>query len=241
VTDHPRGGDHDSLRREAGGAWSFRTRVELDAERRFGRLAEVIASFDPGSPVPGLLRKARDDERRHALLCASLARDFGVEPETPPEGPSIAPASLDARRAALYEMVAACCITETESVATVATLLAADCEPKVAAALHEIARDEVSHSRMGWAHLAREAGALDVGFLSPWIPVMLAGTVPADFFARTTAEPGDLLRFGVLPHAKKKEIFAATLRVIVFPGLEQHGVDAAPARAWLDARTSTQG
>jgi hypothetical protein len=237
---HPRGGDQDSLRREAGEAWSFRTRVEVDAERRFGRLAEVIASFDPGSPVPALLRKARDDERRHALLCASLARGFGVEPETPPEGPPIAPASLDPRRAALYEMVAACCITETESVSTVATLLAADCEPSVRAALHEIARDEVSHSRMGWAHLAREAGTLDVGFLSPWIPVMLAGTVPDGFFAKAASEPGDLLRFGVLPRSEKQRIFTATLREVIFPGLTQHGVDAGPARAWLDERTSAQ-
>jgi hypothetical protein len=135
-------------------------------------------------------------------------------------------------------MVAACCITETESVSTVTTLLCADCEPQVAAALREIARDEVSHSRMGWAHLAREAEALDVGFLSPWIPVMLAGTVPVGFFAPAAPEPEGLLRYGVLPRSEKQRVFAATLREVILPGLVQHGVDAAPARAWLDERSA---
>jgi hypothetical protein len=227
---------NDAIRREAGEAWSFRARVEIDAERRFGRLAEVIASFDPRSPVPALLRKARDDERRHAELCASLARSYGVEPGAPAEGPSIAPASLTVRQAALYEMVAACCITETESVSTVTTLLAAEAERAVRSVLHEIARDEVSHSRMGWAHLAREATAWDVRLLSRFIPVMLAGTVGEEFFTPAPPQSAELLRLGVLPRDKKQEIFVGTLLEVVLPGLEQHGIDSGPARSWLASR-----
>src|SRR5712691_11334786 len=143
-------------RREAGEAWAFRARVEREAARRFERLGAAISAFDPGSPVPALLQRAAEDERRHAVLCAELCAAYGqpVDEGVPDE--PIAPASLGPRAAVLYEMVAACCLTETESVATLATLLSEEAEPRVREVLHEIARDEVVHSRMGWAHLAHE-------------------------------------------------------------------------------------
>jgi hypothetical protein len=208
--------------------------VERDAALRFERLASEIAAFDAGSPVPALMRKAAGDERRHEALCAGLAgSSMGTQGET-----RLAPRSFGPRAAALYDTVAACCIAETESVATVTSLLAADAEPRVRAVLHEIARDEVAHAQMGWAHLAREAAAIDVTFLSGFIPAMLAGTA-GDLF--TAAGPGqDLLRFGVLPASRKREIFVQTLREVVFPGLEQCGLSARPACEWLEANlTST--
>ena len=59
--------------REARLAWAFRARVEREATARFARLAREIEGFDPGSPVPALMRAASADEKRHALLCAELA------------------------------------------------------------------------------------------------------------------------------------------------------------------------
>ena len=54
-------------------AWRFRTRVEREAAHRFGRLAQAIEAFDPGSPVPALLRRAAGDELRHAGDVRSLS------------------------------------------------------------------------------------------------------------------------------------------------------------------------
>jgi hypothetical protein len=138
----------------------------------------------------------------------------------------------------LYEIVAACCITETESVATLTALLGEAAEPRVESVLREIARDEVAHSRMGWAHLAREALAHDLSFLSPLIPSMLSGSVDAGLFqaAEPELENSELLRHGVLPHSQKRAIFTGALEAVVFPGLEKFGIDAGPARAWLAAR-----
>ena len=48
--------------------------------------------------------------------------------------------------------------------------------------------------------------------------------------------PTDLLRFGVLPHGQKRQVFARMLREVVFPGLSHFGVDVAPAQTWLQAR-----
>ena len=228
----------DEVRRLAGAAWAFRARVEREASSRFLRLAEAIPSFDPGSPVIGLLRRAAADEDRHAALCADLAAAYGGPAGGTPVDACVAPPGFGARDAVLYEMVAACCITETESVATLATLLTAAAEPRVRSVVHEIARDEVVHGRMGWAHLAREAAVRDVSFLSPWIPAMLEGTVEAGIFSAggPESEPDELPRHGVLPSWRKREVFVGTLEEVVFPGLDELGVAAAPARAWLTER-----
>jgi len=234
---------NDEMRRRAGEAWAFRARVERDAERRFARLSAAISAFDPDSPVPGLLRRAAEDEHRHAGLCAELSLSYGQPIDGLTDDPMIAPRSLGPRQAVLYEVVAACCITETESVSTLATLLAAEVEPPVERVLREIARDEVVHGRIGWAHLAREAALHDVSFLSAWIPSMLSGTVDDGLFsgadAESETETDELLRHGVLPHSRKRETFVRTLEEVVFPGLEKFDIDAAPARGWLAARRSS--
>jgi hypothetical protein len=222
----------------AGEAWAFRAGVERDAATRFARLSEAIPLFDPGSPVSALLRRAADDEVRHEALCADLAASYGQPVASRGTAPPIAPRSLGPRDAVLYEMVAACCIAETESVATVATLLSASAEARVRGVLHEIARDEVVHARMGWAHLAREAAVRDVSFLAGWVPAMLAGSAEDGLFSPPSPgdDGGDLLRHGVLPRARKREVFVQTLADVVFPGLDRVGVDLEPARAWLAAR-----
>ena len=226
-----------SARRAAAEAWAFRARVEQEAALRFDRLAGVIAGFDPGSPVPAMMRRAADDERRHTALCARLAGHLGNPVALDPgaELPSIAPRSLDERKRALYEVVAACCITETESMATLTALLAAEPDPEVREVLHSISRDEVVHSRMGWAHLSREAAAGEAAFLGPLVPGMLAGTIDQGLFGAPPADedPDGLLRLGVLPLAKKREVFLGTLEQVVFPGLEKFGVDPEPGRRWL--------
>ena len=230
----------EELRAAVGAAWAFRTRVEREAAERFTRLGAAIASCDSASPVVALMERAAADERRHAAFCAELAARYGeaVGPGWPAPAP-IAPAGLGPREAILYEVVASCCITETESVATVASLLAKEPEPTVREVLHQIAKDEVVHGRMGWTHLARETQAIDTSFVSRLVPAMLSGTIDEGMFApaRADLDEGDLAHHGVLPAARKKEIFVRTLEEVVLPGLEQFGIDAAPARAWLLART----
>ena len=215
-------------------AWLFRERVEHEAAQRFARLSRSIAAIDAESPVPALMARAAEDEQRHAKLCARLAKVYGGERDHGEIDSEIAPRRLGPRESALYEVVAACCITETESVATVTTLLAEEAEPHIREALHEIARDEVTHSRMGWTHLAREAQRGDVTFLASFIPVMLDGTV-TDQFSASEDEPLELSRYGILPHARKRELFIGALEEMIFPGLAQLGVDVMPARAWLSA------
>ena len=214
--------------------------MELEAEVRFARLAERLERIGAAPAMVDLALRASRDERRHAAHCAELARSYGAfVPSTfSPTIRDITPSGLLLRGQVLYEIVASCCITETESMGVLTTLLDAARSPHLRQILRELARDEVGHSRLGWAHLASEHGQGTTSFLGPLVPSMLEGSIDADLFAPVSPEREDeaLLLHGVLPHGLKREVFARTLEEVVFPGMDGLGVDTGPARAWLDGK-----
>ena len=230
-------------RRIAAEAWTFRWRVELEAEIRFARMARRLAATGALPVVVDLAARASKDERRHAAHCADLARAFGAEvPAEAIDAPEISPPGLDDRQRVLYEVVAACCITETESTSVLTTLLHSVRAGKMRRVLRELLRDEVNHSRLGWAHLAHERSRGDVGFLDRMIPAMLEGSVAPRLFevAGPELESPELLACGVLPHTMKRSVFTLTLLEVVFPGLESLGVHTGPAREWLSHKASKE-
>lgn len=217
-------------------AWAFRYGVEREAKERFLRIAERLAELDPESPVIRLAQEAALDEAAHALLCAELAHAFGgkVEERASWAPGEIAPAGLTERQALLYEVVAACCVTETESVATVTSLLKR-ASPSVAATMQRIASDEVSHSQLGWAHLAREGEVMDVSFLGPHLPAMLSAAASGSAAqVNSEEERAQLEEHGVLPADRKTALFLETMEEVVLPGLVVMGVPDGAARRWLE-------
>ncbi len=230
----------DRVRRVAASAWLFRWGVELEAEARFARLAERLSALGASAPIVELARRSSRDEHRHAALCARMAEELGADVRVRPSGEArgIAPPGLLPRGRVTYELVAACCITETESMAVLTTLLDAARGPRLRSVLRELATDEVRHARLGWAHLAGEHAAGATAFLAPLVPAMLQGNAPPDLFQPVTPERDNeaLLEYGVLPHALKRRVFTQTLEDVVFPGLEACGVGSGPARAWPEAK-----
>lgn len=233
----------EAIRRIAASAWRFRWCVELEAEARFRRIADRLEALGAAQGMVALARRSASDEHRHAARCAELARELGSDPGEPPpaQAREIAPPGLLPRGRVLYELVAACCITETESMGVLTTLLGAARGASLRSVLRELASDEVRHSQLGWAHLAAEHEAGMTAFLGPLIPGMLQGSAPRDLFLPAEGPRDDavLLELGVLPHALKREVFTRMLEEVVFPGLARFGVDPAPARAWLDAKRAT--
>jgi hypothetical protein len=61
-----------------------------------------------------------------------------------------APPELTPEQRLTYEVVAQSCVSETESMATLVTLLDAARDETLRSILHELARDEVGHARIGW-------------------------------------------------------------------------------------------
>lgn len=224
------------VRALAAAAWAFRWTVELEAEVRFDRLASRLELMPGSASLAPLARRAARDERRHAGHCAQLAAVYGsaVAGEVAPP-PEVAPAGLEPEEAACYELVAACCVAETGSVAVLTSLLTSAREPRLRAVLHELAVDEVDHARLGWAALALAHRRGSTGFLGLLLPAMLKGSVDDDFFlpADPAREDPRLLEFGVLPHSARRALFVETLDCVIFPGLEGAGVDTTAGRAWL--------
>ncbi|HME92194.1 MAG TPA: ferritin-like domain-containing protein, partial [Myxococcaceae bacterium] len=115
----------DRLRRIVGEAWAFRWKVELEAEIRFARLAGRLQPVGALPSIVELASRAASDERRHASICAALAKEYGHPgiDESAVTASEIAPRRLSEKQRVLYEVVAACCITETESVSVLTTLV----------------------------------------------------------------------------------------------------------------------
>jgi len=233
------GAPRSALRRVAGASWSFRYGVEREAELRFASFAERLAGDGASPALVDLARRASGEERRHAELCAAMAGRYGAAlPEPVRQLPEIAPRRLSPRDRLIYEIVAACCVTETESMGVLTTLIGAAGDEELLCVLRERASDEVRHARLGWAHLATAHARGATAFLGPLVPHMLQGSLADDLFAQAPRELEDpaLLEHGVLPRAMKREVFTRTLEEVVFPGLEEFGVDAGPGRSWLEAR-----
>lgn len=236
------GAAREGVRRVAAAAWVFRCRVELEAEARFERLAARMERLGDGAELVALARSASADERRHAGLCAEQAAFFGEPGALEParDLPEIAPAAASLADRVLYEVVAACCVSETESMGVLTTLLEAAREPGLRRTLQTLASDEVRHARLGWAYLASAHAAGRGAFLGPLLPAMLGGSVAPDLFDAVTGDRDDeaLLELGVLPHRLLREVFERTLEDVVFPGFERLGVDCGAGRAWLARRRS---
>jgi hypothetical protein len=237
---HP-GGRADVRRQLAAAAWRFRFQVEREAHARFARMVGRLASIGVSGTLQALAQKASDDELRHAARCAERCLlEGGAVAELPaPDATELAAAALTSRQRVLYEVVAACCVTESGSMGVLSALLGAAHGRGLRRVLRELAADEVGHARLGWAVLAGERGSPDARALEPYLPAMLEGNADPALYApgvRPEEEDEALLEHGVLPRALRRAVFEDTLEAVIFPGLEACGLSSGPARAWLAAK-----
>lgn len=233
----------DDARAAAARVWRYRHQVELEAAERFRVLAAELANFGVSEPIVGMTRRAASDELRHAEHCADLVRHFGgtlAAPSGVTPG-SVAPRVLSGRERLLYDVVALACVTETLSTALLGVLVDRSQDPVAKRVLQSILRDEVGHSRLGWAFLAEEhaRGARDC--VSEWLPAMLSATLSEELFMPTTeasALDTTLAGFGALERAERRRVVREALSTVIFPGLERFGIDARRGRAWLSNELS---
>jgi hypothetical protein len=226
----------EALREVLAGAWSARYVIETEASVRFGYLAGRLVAAGAPRAVVDLAVRASQDETRHAGHCQRFFHAWGGSSLPAPRGlVEYAPTALSATERLTYEVVAQCCVAETQSTATLVTLLSAAETGELKSVLHELARDEVNHSRLGWAYLAWARGQTDFGFLGPLLPGMIGGSAGPEMFAPGPPEMDhpELLRQGVVPRSMRRRVYLETLDTVVLPGFESLGIDTGPARAWL--------
>jgi hypothetical protein len=225
-------------------AWEQRLRIEEEAAVRFGVLAERLAQAGAPGAISDQASRAANDEARHARHCQTFVTRYGGA-ELPPSDTLVeyAPPQWPPIQRLVYELVAQGCIAETQSTATLVTLLRKVEDADLRTVLHELARDEVGHGRLGWATLGWARGEMSLAFLAPLLPSMIQGSAGPELFTPAAAplDSPELFHFGVVPTSVRRQVYVETLESVILPGFEQFGVDTEPTRKWLASARSRAG
>ncbi len=105
--------------------------------------------------------------------------------------------------------------------------------------VHEILEDEISHSRIGWAELARFANESEVNWLSRYIPLMLSDAMGSESepLLNVSKAHEDLSAFGILSPVGARGLMIEAVNEIILPGLRQYGVETIHAEKYLSSFT----
>jgi hypothetical protein len=211
--------------------WAYRERVEHEAADQFTRLAEGLSAVGSDAKITALARRSALDEKRHAILCSTLAREFDpeVEFDCPQLGVSLGPRHWSVADQTLYAAVALCCVTETLSSALLIEMHGLSTHPLVRQTVHSILQDEITHSRIGWAHLAEQAQRTNVRWICEHLPSMVAEAMGGEL-PLVKGGVDDLSAYGVLPRSKAHTIMVRAVREVVLPGLASFGITMLPGR-----------
>lgn len=215
-------GDH--VLKHIAHVWRYRERVEWEAADLFESLASQLRRQGDREALAVLADEAAEDERRHAKRCRALVDRFepGLVPLRPTLGTILGTEELTPRKRTLYTSVAISCVTETLSTSMLLAMREESRDELVCSTVREILRDEVRHSRLGWAHLATEATKGDVSWLSPYIARMLKGA--RDTESRELDVGSDLSDYGILQASRSAAIFDETVSMVLLPGFAQFGI-----------------
>lgn len=220
------------VREAAAQVWRIRERTEHEAAALFDRLSCDLAEAHAPYPFVDLAMRCAKDEREHAVHCRGVVESIapGLPALAPDRSVRLGPLGMTASQRALYASVALGCVTESLSTALLIEMRS-HAKGIVRGALDVILRDEVRHSRLGWAHLAWASTRSDVRWLAGAVPVMLAsaleGEKPAT--ARSEADRARLAELGILSPDTIARIADETIRTTILPGLARHGVTVALA------------
>ena len=205
--------------------WQHRERIEREAAALFEHHAGELAELGAPAEVTRLAARAADDEREHARRCRALVERFhpGLPPLEPAPTQPLGPRHASRASRALYASVAMSCVTETLSAALLLHMRARARDELVAETVHHILKDEIDHSRLGWAHLAAAARRADVTWLAPHIAGMLRDAMATELEPMTSP---DLSAYGILTPAEVASIVDRTIATVIAPGLARFGIAA---------------
>ena len=217
--------------------WHFRYVGELSAVKRFQWLAQELARYGAPTSVIELAERAVEDETRHAALCLELALDYGfADPASADRvvAPRLAPEHLSGRQALTFEVVAFCCVTESINAAMLVETLTFAADERIRSAVRAILRDEVNHSKLGWAYVAHESERGRLDFLVDELETMVEQLDVAAIMAPTGLREGACFEFyGELSDTRRFALFRHTIFDVALKGLEHFGVDTRRARSCL--------
>lgn len=216
--------------------WRHRLRIEFEAAAAFRGLARRLrALHGEDDAVARLAATAAEDELRHAVLCERILsheRAPGLAVAGDPRAElQLGPTPMDPARQALYNAVAMGCVTESLSTALLIEMKKRAARGIIHDTVHEIAVDEVGHSRIGWAQLARAAGEGDIQWLAPHVDRMIRVALNEEIDPLVVGRDWtpDLSEWGILPRAEALQIMRGVVEEVIRPGLRHFGLKFAGA------------
>lgn len=228
-----------ALRVAAQNTWRRRMVNEHGSAPVFDGLARQLQRAGASAEDVAACVRMAEEERTHGVLCGAVVEALGGDARAPekvthafPEHREVAPLEAVTRN-----VLSACCLAETVAVA----VITAEREEMPAGDLRKllsvILADEVGHARFGWRFLASVAPSLDAAArerLGAYLRLAF-GTVEKhelEGMPLGARFPEGAAAFGLCNGGEARELFYATVRDVIVPRLEAHGLPA--AMAWRE-------
>lgn len=204
--------------------WRARERIEREAAALFSSIADELDACGEDPELVRMAREAGTDELDHAARCRAIVDELApeLEPLDVPPPTRLGPPTLGKHDRVLYETVAMGCVTESLSCGLLLAMRERATHPRIFDTIQHILRDEVRHSRVGWAHLAHAARQRDVSWLEPHIGPMVRAAMKSDVVPM--CDDTEAPSFGVLTHAQSHAVVAETIREVVVPGFAAYAI-----------------
>jgi hypothetical protein len=216
--------------------WAVRATAEHESALIFAGLMpfalEAGASLDTQLVIAGMA----EDEMRHALICADVARALGREPPTPVAPPVFPRSARPIGEQFLRHVIFGNCLAETVNVARLVDASEHARDPFLREALLALLADEIRHARFGFV------------LVTEWVPWLRAhpdslaaldGFLPEAFAALEKTFSGvgaprdgygdDGRALGSPDPARLPETFTVTVEQAIVPGLDRLGLAASAA------------
>jgi hypothetical protein len=233
----------DELAPAAIATWRGRMVNEHGSARVFDALAMQLEQAGLDDAAVATCRGFADEERNHGVLCGAVVEALGgqaIAPELPPTPFPLHTELSDPLEAALRNVLAVACLSETVAVALIGAEREEMPDGRLRALLTRIWSDEIGHARFGWQLLGEHAPRLDAAArarLGLYLQLAFAhleahelSHLPAD----AEAPPGGPA-LGLCTGRDARELFYATIEQVILPGLEHVGLPARSAWQLRDA------
>jgi hypothetical protein len=225
----------NSTERElVGREWQRRADVELTSASLSARLVQGLLLDRASLDVVGLAARAVGEETLHAGICRRVAevylgRSLPEPCARPLAEPRFGNAPPEINRLLLFVLHS--CVNETLATVCLREGLKLSTSSTVKLATQRLLRDDVNHSRMGWAHLASGRVSSDAkAHLARALPMLLRlGT--SGWLEEPRADI-DVPEHGVLGNGRFPSLVHVALTELVLPGFDHVGVDTSGGRAW---------
>ena len=209
--------------------WRARERVELEASHHFAHLARALSAlYGRQDRLAKVATQAANDEERHAELVRTIIRHSELLRHVPPRNTVLGPPKISRYDRVIYASAALSCVTETLSTALLVEMQKQAEPGLIRQTVHEILEDEVLHSRLGWAVLARAADEGDISWLAKYIPAMIEEAVATDTPTLSPSEALlDLSGWGILSPGCAQGLILRAIEQVILPGFDHLGIKTA--------------